>query len=196
MRAYGKPWDYNVYSCKYCLYSKGRRTGCVYPKGCCCPIPQKPKMRFGTEIHYPSPEKQTVTKSDCDNCPYGRDSPCIGWCTKEVMKAVGLPRERSLTADFLKSLLAVFLAEAQHSLAHPVSLYFQLAAGENALNDLAGVRPNGHCPVGEISPVPFGNLSVILGKMAQIGRPLAPAGCSRPFTDEVSLFGENLHCSC
>lgn len=96
VRAYGKSWDYNVYSCKYCLYWKGERTGCIYPKGCCCPIPQKPKMRFGTEIHYPSSEKQTVAQSDCDNCPYGRDSPCIGWCTKEVMKAVGLPRERNL----------------------------------------------------------------------------------------------------
>lgn len=27
-------------------------------------------------------------------CPYGRAAPCIGWCTKEVMRAAGLPKER------------------------------------------------------------------------------------------------------
>ena len=31
-------------------------------------------------------------KSECDGCPYGRDHPCIGWCTKKVMREVGLPR--------------------------------------------------------------------------------------------------------
>lgn len=25
---------------------------------------------------------------------YGRAAPCIGWCTKEVMRAAGLPKER------------------------------------------------------------------------------------------------------
>ena len=29
-------------------------------------------------------------KSECDGCPYGRDHPCIGWCTKKVMREVGL----------------------------------------------------------------------------------------------------------
>ena len=30
------------------------------------------------------------SKSECDDCPYGRDHPCIGWCTKKVMREVGL----------------------------------------------------------------------------------------------------------
>ena len=29
-------------------------------------------------------------KSECDGCPYGRDHLCIGWCTKKVMREVGL----------------------------------------------------------------------------------------------------------
>ena len=36
--------------------------------------------------------KKTVTtvevaaeKNECDGCPYGRYSPCIGWCTKKVL---------------------------------------------------------------------------------------------------------------
>lgn len=31
----------------------------------------------------PKPEK-------CRNCPYGRDSPCIGWCTKKILQELGL----------------------------------------------------------------------------------------------------------
>lgn len=29
-------------------------------------------------------------KSECDGCPYGRDRPCIGWCTKKIMREVGV----------------------------------------------------------------------------------------------------------
>lgn len=34
-------------------------------------------------IKRPKPEK-------CRNCPYGRDSPCIGWCTKKILQELGL----------------------------------------------------------------------------------------------------------
>ena len=29
-------------------------------------------------------------KSECDGCPYGRDRPCIGWCTKKIMQELGI----------------------------------------------------------------------------------------------------------
>lgn len=96
MRAYGKTWSYNVFSCRYCRFWKGSRFGCIYPTGCCCPIAQKPEKRFGVTVQYQSSMKQTVTKSECDGCPYGCDSPCIGWCDKKVIKAVGLPREKNI----------------------------------------------------------------------------------------------------
>ena len=25
-------------------------------------------------------------KAKCIDCPYGRDAPCLGWCTKEIME--------------------------------------------------------------------------------------------------------------
>ena len=94
MKAYGKSWNYNVYGCQYCTFWKGRKKGCVFSlRSCCCPVPQKPPLRFGIPIRYCEPKPAVLPKSECDGCPYGRDSPCIGWCTKEVMKAVGLPRE-------------------------------------------------------------------------------------------------------
>lgn len=59
----GKPKD-----CRYCYYFD--RDGCTL-KHC----------------YYDQPKKQKP-KSECDGCPYGRYSPCIGWCTKEVIRAV------------------------------------------------------------------------------------------------------------
>ena len=94
MRAYGKDWSYNVYSCRYCLYWKGKKTGCIYPSGCCCPIPQKPPVRNGQPVIYPKEQEDSPAKTECDGCPYGRDSPCLGWCTKQVMKSLGFAKER------------------------------------------------------------------------------------------------------
>ena len=88
MRAYGKNWNYNVYSCKYCLYWHGKRQGCTYPDGCCCNIPQHPARRNGEDVIYTSESPAPVEHSECEGCPYGRYSPCIGWCTKELLKHI------------------------------------------------------------------------------------------------------------
>lgn len=29
-------------------------------------------------------------KTECDGCPYGRDHPCIGWCTKKILRELGI----------------------------------------------------------------------------------------------------------
>lgn len=94
MKAYGRSWGYNVYDCRYCLYRKGKLKGCVYPDGCCCPVPQKPERRNGIEQVYEAAADNAAPVSECEGCPYGRAAPCIGWCTKEVMRAAGLPKER------------------------------------------------------------------------------------------------------
>lgn len=79
MKAQDKSLNYKVYDCQYCLCLQGKKTGCIYPTDCCCPMLQK---------------KKAVHVSECKGCPYGRDFPCIGWCTKEVMRAIGLIKER------------------------------------------------------------------------------------------------------
>jgi len=28
-------------------------------------------------------------KSECDGCPYGKNQPCIGWCTKKILQKSG-----------------------------------------------------------------------------------------------------------
>ncbi len=94
MKAYGKSWNYNVYDCQYCLYWRSNKVGCTYEDGCCCKVPQKPARRNGVEMFYGSEKTDAPPTSECIDCPYGRASPCIGWCTKEVMRSMGLLKER------------------------------------------------------------------------------------------------------
>ncbi|RGO83987.1 hypothetical protein DXB04_14965 [Enterocloster bolteae] len=58
--------------CRYCYYWKNQRKGCSLGKANCY-------YRIS-----PSPKP----KSDCDECPYGRVQPCIGWCTKKLLREV------------------------------------------------------------------------------------------------------------
>lgn len=61
----GKPKD-----CRYCYYF-GRHS---------CTL---------DACYYEKPPGWTTPKSECDDCPYGRCSPCIGWCTKEILRSIG-----------------------------------------------------------------------------------------------------------
>jgi hypothetical protein len=60
--------------CCYCHFWKNNKTGCCLSEENCyylISVPPKPK-------------------SECEGCPYGRDHPCIGWCTRKIMKEVGV----------------------------------------------------------------------------------------------------------
>lgn len=60
----GKPKD-----CRYCYYYG--RHGCML-KVC----------------YYDRPKPETKPVSECDDCPYGKCGPCIGWCTKEILRSL------------------------------------------------------------------------------------------------------------
>lgn len=58
--------------CHYCYFWTNGRKGCRLGRNNCyylISLPPKPK-------------------SECDGCPYGRDHPCIGWCTKKVNRSL------------------------------------------------------------------------------------------------------------
>ena len=57
----GKPKD-----CRYCYYY-GRHS-CML-KVC----------------HYDRPRPETKPVSECDDCPYGKCGPCIGWCKQNSL---------------------------------------------------------------------------------------------------------------
>lgn len=55
--------------CRYCYFWKNNKAGCELGKGNC---------------YYRIEGKKPV--SECDDCPYGRAGPCIGWCTRKILK--------------------------------------------------------------------------------------------------------------
>ena len=57
--------------CKYC-YWWYKRKGYTYHQGCYYELTPEPQAK----------------KSPCDGCAYGKNTPCIGYFIKEVMKAV------------------------------------------------------------------------------------------------------------
>ena len=59
-------------TCKLCYFWHSK-SGCELGEGGCYYRPRVKEKR-----------------SECDGCPYGRDSPCIGWCTKKLMRELGL----------------------------------------------------------------------------------------------------------
>ena len=69
--------------CRYCYFWK-QTEGCTYRGKTDC-------------YYYISAQKPPATVSECDGCPYGRASPCIGWCTKELMRSMGLWKGREDT---------------------------------------------------------------------------------------------------
>lgn len=59
--------------CRYCYFWSGKKKRCS----------------LGRENCYYKVSEKTVKKSECNNCPYGKHSPCIGWCTKKVLSKGG-----------------------------------------------------------------------------------------------------------
>jgi len=60
-------------NCRYCYFWKNKKVGCELGVDNC---------------YYRISESKVV--SECDGCPYGRASPCIGWCTKRILKEMGM----------------------------------------------------------------------------------------------------------
>ncbi len=66
--------------CSFCYFWGGIRKGC--------------KLGGGLKCFYAIHEDKEA-EVRCGGCPYGRASPCIGWCTVQVMNAV-LGRRKSV----------------------------------------------------------------------------------------------------
>lgn len=60
------------------------------PKSCkfCCWWSAKKRRCERASCYYERQAKATLT--DCGNCPYRKSQPCIGWCTRKIMRELGL----------------------------------------------------------------------------------------------------------
>lgn len=63
-----KPW-----SCVFCHYWISRKKGCKL-----------------NACHYLLPDKTELPEDtgNCKNCPYGRNSPCIGYCIAKLLMEI------------------------------------------------------------------------------------------------------------
>ncbi len=65
--------EYKPKECRYCYFWCGKNKCCF----------------LGKENCYYETVEEATEKSECDDCPYGRHSPCIGWCMKKVLRKGG-----------------------------------------------------------------------------------------------------------
>lgn len=56
-------------TCPDCYFWDNRRHKCALGKSNCYYLLKRPSSR----------------STPCTDCPYGRDFPCIGWCTKKLL---------------------------------------------------------------------------------------------------------------
>ena len=61
--------------CRFCYFWENRKTGCMLGVDSC---------------YYLLDEAES--ESECKNCPYGRVSPCVGWCTKKLLQEQDVAR--------------------------------------------------------------------------------------------------------
>lgn len=64
-------------SCEYCYYWKGKGKGCER-KTCYYILPEKAPPTVEELAKY-------YQRGNCDSCPYGRASPCIGFCIEKIL---------------------------------------------------------------------------------------------------------------
>lgn len=68
-------------SCEFCYFWAGKKYGCELPQ-CYYLLPEKPE-----------PQTSSVHKAEsCQSCPYGRHSPCIGYCLVKNMRELKVGR--------------------------------------------------------------------------------------------------------
>lgn len=82
MKAYGEPWNDN---CQYRSFRKRQKKKRVYSRRSCC-----------YTIPHCEPNPAVPLKSECDEYPYGRDSPGIGWYPGQGLRPVGFSRETAI----------------------------------------------------------------------------------------------------
>ena len=69
-------------SCAYCYFWRGKKKGCELPE-CFYILPEKPAV---------SPKLETMGEIRCDGCPYGKHSPCIGYCLAKILRELRVGR--------------------------------------------------------------------------------------------------------
>lgn len=73
-----KPW-----SCKYCYFWEGKKRGCGLDE--CYYL-----ISDSGDADQPKPDKV----GNCEKCPYGKQSPCIGYCIERIYYDIVIKRRK------------------------------------------------------------------------------------------------------
>ena len=84
-----KPGD-----CKHCYFWKGKRKGCSQ-KECYYLLPEEKKSSSNISGNLLPQEFSKNDGTNCHSCPYGRHSPCIGYCIQKILREM---REKKQSA--------------------------------------------------------------------------------------------------
>ena len=69
--------------CRHCYFWKGKRKGCSQ-KRCYYLLPEDSEEYSAVQGNLPMQESGET--GNCQFCPYGRHSPCIGYCIQKIMR--------------------------------------------------------------------------------------------------------------
>ena len=74
--------------CKHCYFWKGKRKGCSQEE-CYYLLPNESPASVDVSEN-PLPQEFSANGGGgCQGCPYGRHSPCIGYCLKKILREMG-----------------------------------------------------------------------------------------------------------
>ena len=70
--------------CRHCYFWKGKQKGCSRKE--CYYLLSEDSLTPGTALGEAFQQKEDGTYGgSCQGCPYGRHSPCIGYCMKKIL---------------------------------------------------------------------------------------------------------------
>ncbi len=74
--------------CKHCYFWKGKRKGCSQEE-CYYLLPKESPASVDVSENPLPQEFSGNGGGGCQGCPYGRHSPCIGYCLKKILQEMG-----------------------------------------------------------------------------------------------------------
>ena len=80
--------------CRYCYFWKGKIKGCSQEE-CYYLLPEENPALVDVPGNLPAQEISRNGGGGCQGCPYGRHSPCIGYCLKKILREMKEKKQSS-----------------------------------------------------------------------------------------------------
>lgn len=75
-------------SCEYCYFWRGKHKGCERSE-CFYLLPEETEKSM---VKTASEGAEPLEEESCEGCPYGKYSPCIGYCLEQIIRELKVRR--------------------------------------------------------------------------------------------------------